>query len=52
MGLVYDINFPRSLELVRERGYLEKIYAVLPKTEKTEQLYRRLKTYLEKGTPC
>jgi hypothetical protein len=48
MSLVYDINFPRSLELVRQRGYLEVFYLSLPQTEKMKKVYEQLKNYLEK----
>jgi hypothetical protein len=50
MSLIYDINFRRSFQLVRERGYLEKIYSSLPQTEKMKKVYDQIKKYLEKST--
>jgi len=47
MGWIYDVNFPRTFELVRERGYLEKIRDVLPQTRKVSEIYSAARSYLE-----
>lgn len=47
MGWIYDINFPRSFQLVREREYLKKIYDVLPHTDIVKKIYARIEAYLD-----
>jgi len=34
VGWVYDLNFPRTYEIIRHRNYLDKIAAVLPRTDR------------------
>jgi len=51
MGWIFDINFPRSFELVRERGYLEAIRAALPKgSRRADEIYARAREHLNAGT--
>jgi len=47
MGWIYDVNFPRTFQLVRERGYLEKIRGVLPRTGEVSEIYSAARSYLE-----
>jgi hypothetical protein len=47
MGWVYDLNFPRTYQLVRERGYIEMIRDVLPQTEVVLKIYSKIKNVLE-----
>lgn len=47
MGWIYDVNFPRTFKLVRERGYLEKIRDVLPPTGEASEIYSAARSYLE-----
>jgi HD superfamily phosphohydrolase YqeK len=49
MGWVYDINFPRTFRLIRERGYLEMIRDALPRSQKTLRVYSRVQSYLEEN---
>ena len=49
MGWVYDLNFPRTFELVQERGYLELILSSLPQSEKVMRAYSTVKAFLEKN---
>jgi hypothetical protein len=49
MGWVYDVNFLRTFQLVRERGYIETILAALPKTEVVMHIYSKVKMHLEKN---
>jgi hypothetical protein len=49
MGWVYDINFPRTFQLIRERAYLEMIRDALPRSPKTLRVYSRVKSYLEEN---
>jgi len=39
MAWVYDINFPRTFQIIRQRSYLEKIKDVLPQSDKTQNLF-------------
>lgn len=48
MGWIYDINFPRTFQLIQERGYLEMIRDALPQSQKVLNIYSRVKSYLEK----
>jgi hypothetical protein len=48
MGWVYDLNFPRTFELVQERGYLEMILSSLPQSEKVLRAYSSVKAFLER----
>jgi HD superfamily phosphohydrolase YqeK len=47
MGWIYDVNFPRTFQLVRKRGYLEKIRDVLPPTGEVSQIYSAARSHLE-----
>jgi hypothetical protein len=49
IGWVFDVNFPKTLQLVRERKYIEKIYKVLPKSDKVAKVYKIVMAYLEKN---
>lgn len=48
IGWVYDVNFPRTFQLIRERGYLEMIRDALPLSERVLKIYSMIRTYLEK----
>jgi len=48
MGWVYDVNFPWTFQLIRERGYLEMIRDALPPLERVLKIYSMVRTYLEK----
>ena len=51
IGWIYDINFPRTFEIIREKRYLEKIWDVLPKTsDKLRKAYERAEAYLNRLT--
>lgn len=48
MGWIYDFNFIRSLQIVKERGYLNMIRNALPKSsKKAEEIYQITNTYLD-----
>ncbi|NIA11653.1 MAG: HD domain-containing protein [Nitrospiraceae bacterium] len=47
-GWVYDINFVQTLRRVKERGYLEMIREVLPKTEKIAEIFSVLQAYMDR----
>jgi len=49
IGWVYDLNFPRTFQIVREKGYLEKIRDALPRTcVRAKEIYERARAYLER----
>ncbi len=47
MGWVYDINFQPTFQMIYERGYLKKIRETLPASEKIDQIYSKLMSYLK-----
>jgi len=50
MGWVFDLNFPRSFEMVRERGYLEAIRDALPGgSGRVREVYERARAHLDAG---
>ena len=51
LGWVYDLNFPRTFQIVKERRYLEKIRQALPQSSsRVEEIYARARAYLEKNS--
>jgi hypothetical protein len=49
IGWIYDLNFPRTFRIVRERKYLEAIRAALPKeSSRVSEIYERARAYLER----
>jgi putative nucleotidyltransferase with HDIG domain len=47
MGWVYDLNYRRSLEIVKERQYLERLRKALPaESDRADQVYRVTSSYL------
>jgi putative nucleotidyltransferase with HDIG domain len=49
IGWVYDIHFPRTFQMVREKGYLEAIRDALPRTcVRAAEVYQRARAYLER----
>ncbi len=51
MGWVFDINFPRTFQLVRERGFLRVIRDSLPKSEQVLEIYSKIESYLASHCP-
>jgi hypothetical protein len=47
MAWVYDVNFPRTFQVIRERNYLEAIHNTLPQTEMMADIYAQLGAYVE-----
>ncbi|MBN1851005.1 MAG: HD domain-containing protein [Deltaproteobacteria bacterium] len=48
MGWIYDINFPKTFQIIGKKGYLEKIRKALPQSSiHAEEIYTRIKKYLE-----
>jgi len=52
IGWVYDLNFHRAFQIVREKKYLEAIRAALPQgSPRVTEIYERARAYLEKRAP-
>lgn len=48
LGWIYDLNFTRSFQLVRERKYLEKIHHALPRaSQRVARIMKRVQAHLE-----
>ncbi|MDY6836955.1 MAG: HD domain-containing protein [Thermodesulfobacteriota bacterium] len=47
MAWVYDVNFPRTFQIILERGYLEMIRDALPACEKVSRVYSTVRSYVE-----
>jgi HD superfamily phosphohydrolase YqeK len=51
IGWIYDVNFPRTFQMVRERRYLEKIRNALPqKDPQIAEVYEKARVYLEENS--
>jgi HD domain len=48
LSWVFDLNFPASIQLVKDRGYVEKIGATLPDHGKTKQILKQIYDYMER----
>ncbi len=47
LGWIYDLNFPRTYRIVRERGYIEKIHMALPgNSRRVDQIIERVQYHL------
>ncbi|HDZ90757.1 MAG TPA: HD domain-containing protein [Deltaproteobacteria bacterium] len=48
IGWIYDLNFPRSFQIVQDKGYLEMIRDALPEAStRVREVYHRAAAYLE-----
>lgn len=45
MSWLYDINFKKSLEIIEEKDYINKIYSHIPYNKDVEFVYQNLKHY-------
>jgi len=51
IGWIFDVNFPRTFEIIQENRYLEAIRDVLPKgSKRVEAVYERARAHLEAET--
>lgn len=48
MGWIFDINFPRTFQLVLERAYIKTIRDTLPPSERVSEVFSRVQSHLEK----
>ncbi|MBN1104515.1 MAG: HD domain-containing protein [Deltaproteobacteria bacterium] len=50
IGWIYDVNFPRTFQIVHEKEYLEKIRNALPREcPRINDLYERARAHLERN---
>ncbi|MCD4717773.1 MAG: hypothetical protein K8R45_13680, partial [Desulfobacterales bacterium] len=47
MGWIFDVNFPRTFQLVRERAYLKIIRDTLPTSKRVSEIFSKVQSYLE-----
>jgi len=47
MAWIYDVNFPRTFQLIRDRNYLEAIRNTLPRTQMIADIHAHLWAYLK-----
>ena len=47
VGWLFDLNFAPSIARLAEKGYLEKIRAVLPKETKIDAIFKKVGVYME-----
>jgi putative nucleotidyltransferase with HDIG domain len=47
IGWIYDINFVQTFQCIQERGYLEMIRNVLPKSEEIAEIFNVLQAYMD-----
>lgn len=53
IGWIYDVNFPRTFQIVRENAYLETIRDALPQGSiRVKEIYERARGYLERNSPA
>lgn len=50
IGWIYDVNFPRTFQIVREKKYLEKIRDALPLSRRISEVYKLARAHLERNT--
>ena len=51
IGWIYDLNFQRSYEILKEKNYLEAIFDTLPENKQISQIRNKVRAYLEAQTP-
>jgi hypothetical protein len=51
IGWIYDVNFPRTFQIVREKVYLESIRDALPqRSVRATEIYKQARAYLERNS--
>lgn len=52
IGWIYDLNFPRSFQIVKERDYIGMIRDTLPESsDRVDEIYKKAEKYMEKNLP-
>ena len=47
LSWVFDINFPRTFQLLKEKNYINELFLHLPKNQKIQQLIVKVNQYME-----
>ena len=47
LGWIYDVNFPATVRMIKEKGYFEQIIALLDKDETAEKISRHIMSYVD-----
>lgn len=50
LAWVFDLNFPRSFEILKERRYIDILNHTLPQTEKIVQIYNKINHFLKENS--
>jgi putative nucleotidyltransferase with HDIG domain len=48
LGWIFDVNFPATLQRVRDRNYMEKIRAVLPDEPRVKEVFDSILQHIQK----
>ncbi len=48
IGWIYDLNYPRSFQILNEKKYLDIIFKTLPDTEKIKAIQKKTNSYIQK----
>ncbi|MBW2603662.1 MAG: HD domain-containing protein [Deltaproteobacteria bacterium] len=48
LSWVFDLNFTFSIQMVKDRGYIEKIGAILPNSQETKKVLKHIHDYMER----
>jgi hypothetical protein len=48
LSWVFDLNFDYSIQMVKDRGYVEKIGAILPNSHVTQKVLKHIHDYMER----
>ncbi|PXV62454.1 putative nucleotidyltransferase with HDIG domain [Halanaerobium congolense] len=46
LGWIYDINFKETIEIIKERGYIEVIHDSMDYSERSEEIYQQVREYV------
>ncbi|MFP4020106.1 MAG: HD domain-containing protein [Halanaerobium sp.] len=47
LGWVFDINFKETIEIIKEREYIEIIYNSMEQTKQADEIYQEVKSYIQ-----
>ncbi len=50
LAWIFDLNFPRSFEILKERRYVEILIQTLPQTEKMTQIHKKILSFLKENS--
>lgn len=47
LGWIFDINFKETIEIIKEREYIEIIYNSMEQTKQADKIYQEIKSYIQ-----